>query len=426
MGVLGSPEIAALVCCSNRTVVHGVRMRKYARGFEVVKYASAEHAEWQLAANRVLKDLAVNSSVYSVLAVKLDQCEVFECALPSASVEVMREALRFEVPRQLLSVPADFRLQYALLSNDEENGISRVRCAVFPESSLHKLASELTSVNGKFDAVINPVLALPGVLPPDAVSLLEEVEDKLVWQNGFWQQIDESSCACNRELDSFLKKHCQLPDDSADWLKTYRSALCSALFAAQTLFVDNKALAAVSIMPDYLRPARYRNALRLMALLAVLLVTVNVFRYAGGFIGEYREYRKLYASVKNMRSKVQDLRKKVKNGKKELKENQRTAELKLGSRECLGYLGYLSEKLPEDVHLANFRWNEEIMDLNLQTTSPELDLVSFFNRLPGVKVISASQRTNQANNFTNANVKLSVQEEKKPAKSFKTKKKAKK
>ena len=71
-------------------------------------------------------------------------------------------------------------------------------------------------------------------------------------------------------------------------------------------------------------------------------------------------------------------------------------------------MGYLSEKLPDDVLVNNFRWNEGTIDMNVQTTSPDLDLVSFFNRLPGFKVQSASQRTNPGNNFTNANVKLSI------------------
>ena len=141
---------------------------------------------------------------------------------------------------------------------------------------------------------------------------------------------------------------------------------------------------------------------------ALLLIAVNIFRYAGDFMSSYKEHSRLTAQVNNMRSNVQDLRKKVKAGEKQLKEVQRTAELKIGSRECLGYLGYLSEKLPDDVLVSNFRWNEGTIDMNLQTTSTEIDLVSFFNRLPGFNVLSASQRSNPGNNFTSANVKLAV------------------
>ena len=420
MGVLGTPEVAALVCDHKRKTVYGVRLRKQKRGLEVYKYASAEHSDWQNAANTVLKELAVNNSVYAVLGLNLEQSEVFECMLPAASSEVMREALKFEVPRQLLSVPESFRLQYAVLNHDTDNGMNKVRCAVLPENAMLKLFGELAAMRNKPDAVVHPLLALPEMSGP---VMFREISENLYWQDGCWLTM-EPGIEVNAQLDEFLKKHCLLPENTESFLSEYRGALLLAIFAVQSIFADKSVLAAVNVLPDFLRPARYRTQLRLMALLAVLLIAVNVFRYAGGFISEYREYRKLVASVKNTRNKVQDLRKKVKKGEKILKEHQRTAELKFGSRECLGYLGYLSEKLPDDVSLSNFRWNEGIMDINLQTTSPDLDLVSFCNRLPGVKVLSASQRTNP-NNFTNANVKLSTQLEKKQSsKAAKAKKKA--
>ena len=120
MSLLGTPEIAALTCDEKLQCVYGVRLRQKKRsGYEIVKYASSEHASWQRAADAVLKELAVNNSVYLVLAIQPEQSEVFEASLPQASSDVMREALRFEVPRQLLSVPEDFRLQFVQITYEE-------------------------------------------------------------------------------------------------------------------------------------------------------------------------------------------------------------------------------------------------------------------------------------------------------------------
>lgn len=405
MGFLGSPEVAALSWNSKKTTISGVRIKASSRGgYETVAYAQSFHSDWQRAADAVCKELNLNSSVYIVLIMELDGCEVFECNLPASSIEVMREALRFEVARQLLSVPEDFRLQFVQSGGEQPDGTVKVRCAVFPESSLHKLSNQVTALARRPDAVINPLLTLPGELPADAAVLLDGNTDDFCWQNGS-RQLPEDDC--NKVLDDTLSRLCA-ENPSTEWLDMYRTALCGAIFAERKLFCRNNILAGVTILPAFLRPARYRTQLRLMAMLAVLLIGVNVFRYAGSFFSDYSEYRKLSARVVNQRAKVQDMRKKLKTGEKQLKELQRMAELKLGSRECMGYLGYLSEKLPGDVWLSNFRWNEGSVDLNMQTTSPDLDLVSFFNRLAGFKVLSASQRSNPMNTFTTANVKLSI------------------
>ena len=101
MSLLGSPDIAALTYDSKTQCLYGVRLhRKNRHGCEIVKSASCENPSWQRAADVVLKELAVNNSVYLVLAIAPEQSEVFETALPYASTETMREALRFEVPRQ--------------------------------------------------------------------------------------------------------------------------------------------------------------------------------------------------------------------------------------------------------------------------------------------------------------------------------------
>ena len=54
----------------------------------------------------------------------------------------------------------------------------------------------------------------------------------------------------------------------------------------------------------------------------------------------------------------------------------------------------------------NFRWNEGTVDMSMTSASLELDLVDFFNRLPGFTVNSANPRTHQ--NAISANVKLTV------------------
>ena len=314
MSLLGAPEIAALTYDEKLQCVYGVRLRQKKRsGYEIVKYASSEHASWQRAADVVLKELAVNNSVYLVLAIQPEQSEVFETSLPQASSDVMQEALRFEVPRQLLSVPEDFRLQFVPVAPVDDNGMIKVRCAVFPESSLHKVCNQIAPLRNKPDVMINPLLTLPNELPANAAVKLPCMEENFCWKGGSWQISDSN--VCNRELDEILARHC-----SGEYPSEYRTAVMAALYAAGSLFGRNSVLPGVIVLPNFLRPARFRTQLRVMALLAVLLIGVNVFRYAGDVVSSFREHSRLSAQVNNLRSKVQELRKKVKAGEKQLKE----------------------------------------------------------------------------------------------------------
>ena len=179
MSLLGSPEIAALAYDENLQRIYGVRLRQKNRGgYEVVKYASSEHASWQRAADAVLKELSVNSSIYLVLAMAPEQSEVFETYLPQSSSDTMREALRFEVPRQLLSVPEDFRVQFVPIAAADNSGMVKVRCAVFPESTLHKMCNQIAPLRNKPDVMINPLLTLPEELPADVAVKLPCMEEK--------------------------------------------------------------------------------------------------------------------------------------------------------------------------------------------------------------------------------------------------------
>lgn len=410
MGLLGTPDVVAISYDPLQNTAYGVRMRQRKRGScEAVKFYHCEHGDWQHAVEKAAKKLGVNSSDYLLLILNFDHCEVFECSLPASAPDVMREALRFEVPRQLMSVPEDFRLQFVIAASDSESGQATVRCAVYPDEVAHKLANKLAAIHCKPDAVISPLLALPAEINANERVVLDGFEKNFCWQNGCWKSIPDAEIAkCNVKLDEFLKKyiHCQ-PEYESEF-PLYRTAILGAWWGMRNFFTRNNMLGGVNILPDYLRPARFRTQLRLMALLILLLLGVNIFRYAGDFMAKYNEHSKLTNQYNTLNTKSKDIKRKIKSAEKQLKEHQRTADMKVGSRECLGYLAYLSDKLSDEVLVTNFRWSEGSLDLNMQTMSPDLDLVAFFNRLPGFKVVSASQRNNQHSGLTTANIKLST------------------
>ena len=409
MGLIGVPDVVAISYDPLQNTAYGVRLRQRKRGScEVVKFYNCEHTDWSHAVTQTLKKLNVNSADYVALTLSLEHCEVFECELPLSSIDVMREALRFEVPRRLMSVPEDFRLQFVVCSENNSAGQVKVRCAVYQEEVIHKLSNKLAAIHCKPDVVINPLLALPSELASGVRVVLDGFEEKFCWKNGSWEMISNEGTQCNAELDEFLFKQVRCSEEFKSTLAAYRTALIGGLWGMRNFFVRSNVLSGVNVLPDYLRPARFRTQLRLMAFLVVLLVAVNVFRYTGDIMDQYSEHNKLTSQYNTLSTKSKDIKRKIKSAEKMLKEHQRTAEMNVGSRECLGYLGYLSDKLSDEVLVTNFRWSEGTLDLNMQTMAPDLDLVAFFNRLPGFKVVSASQRNNQHTGMTTANIKLST------------------
>ncbi len=408
MGLWGIPEVTALICDVEEHRVRGVRMRARGRDLEVIRAAVAEHADIGEACGRVLEKLSPGGASWLLLGMNLEGGEVFESRLPDASQDALAGALHFEAPREVLTLPEDFLLQYVKTSAADTAGEVNLRGYVFAGKALLKLAPWLAKCRRKLDAFVYPLLALPPDLAAAAKVYMPELEKNFYWQNGMWYANGGAAAANGHEWWTFLHHDCRWPDAGADDWREYATALTVARFGLRKLIPDPSVLAGINVLPGYLRPARYRTQLRLMALLAVLLLGVALLHGWNSWRGGYQTYRTLADELAGTRTRVEKLRKQLKTGEKELKEVTRVAELKIGDRDCLAYLGLLSEKLPDDVLVSSFRWNDGSIDLMLQTESTELDMVSFFNRLNGFKVISASQRTNNNSGLTVATVKLAV------------------
>ncbi len=411
MGFWGAPDFLAL-SQDAAGVVRGVRMRQRGRELHIVRVANAINPDPAVAAAEVLNKLGSSRSSWFLLGLNLDSGEYFQAEMPNVPPREMFDALRFEAPREVMGLPDDFRLQFVKRSSPDADDTVKVECYLFANSALLKLGQMTETWRRKLDCFVYPLLALPAELPDDACVWLPELEKDFYRRSGVWRGFDDETTPekCNRELLEILKRDCRWDDSAgeAQWAE-FLTPIVLARFGLLRLFSEPKILAGINVLPDYLRPARYRTQLRIMAILLIALIMLGGLRFSGSWIRNYREYSAAQSELAVIKERTIRAQKKLKSGEKEWKELTRLAELKIGDRDCMQYLGLISEKLPDDVLVSSLRWSEGSIDLVLQTESTEIDLVSFFNRLTGFKVASAMQRTGN-NGLTFATVKLTVGE----------------
>ena len=409
MGLWGAPDFLGVSCCGPQ--ITGIRMRSRGGLLHIVRAAASDKADADAAVREVLERLGGGRDAWLLVGINPEDSDFFHTELPRAPLAELAAALRFEAPREVMKLPEDFRLQFVTRPAPATAETVPIDCAVFAGQEVEKLGRRVANWRRKPDLVLSPLLALPNALPADAPVHFPDFEPEFYRRSGQWHLYDAGqNTPCNAELLRHLQHDCrwETADGQPEAWEKYLTPIVLARFGLTELWRRPKMLTALNLLPARLRPARYRTQLRLMVILALIYAGLLSWDFLGSRVRLFQEYRELKTEADAARERVAKLQKKLKSGEREQKELTRIADLKVGDRTVPGYLALLSEKLPDDVLVSSFRWNDGAIDLVLQTEA-EIDLVSFFNRLTGFKVVSASQRTNN-NNLTFANIKLTTQE----------------
>jgi len=381
-------------------------MRRRDGILRITRTAASEQPQRERAVRAVLDELGGPPGAWLLIGVDWEDSECFRTLIPAASAADMAGALKFEAPREVMRLPEDFQLQF-VTHPAAEPGMCMAHCCVFPGKARDRVIRMLEHWRRKPDAVLSPLLALPEELSGAPVRL-PGLESDFYYANGTFHPFQENSAAdCNTALLAILKRDCRWEESAGkEDYERFLTPVLLAHFGMTRLWRHSATLTTLNMLPARLRPARYRTQIRVMVVLLVLYLGLLGWDFLRAHFSTLQRYRSVKNELDATRDRVAKLQRKLKSGEKEQKDLTRIAELKIGDRTVIGYLALLSEKLPDDVMVSSLRWNDGVVDLVLQTES-EIDLVAFFNRLSGFKVLSASQRTNN-NNLTFANVKLTT------------------
>ena len=311
-----------------------------------------------------------------------------------------RSALELELPRHLIAVPQDFKLQFAA-AGSENSGQVDVNVYVFPGASLGGIAESLSSCGRQTDGFVYPLMALS---PDDPLFYSEELEPGFCFSGGEWHTAADSE-AVGRAMTCWkedFSERFSLPQD-LDIAKNLPLLLAGKLIARPDFSSVQKGLL---VLPESLRPKRFRRQLQLTVILLIALLVMSIWGAFGAWNSNRSEYSANRKEIARMQKEILSIQTRIRRQSKINKERTKIVGIKTGEQDVLGVLAGISALLPKNVSVSNFRWNENDIDISLVSEVENHDLARTLKSLANWKVGQVQQRQSFGGNGHTINLKL--------------------
>lgn len=394
----------AIVTFSQSTV-QGVLFRINKGGLEPVNCVRETLSEDDpsIAWKSVLKQMGRGKDCPIYLAGALREGICFDTQTADLAPRFQRQALELDLPRHLLSVPENARIQFLPMKNMDEGFLS-LRVYAVPEKSFEPIAAMLTQGSSRADGFVYPALALQEEDPP---FFAPEMESDRYFSDGSWKHgtpPDDMIQQWQKKLES---ENLIRPNGKFE-LQDY---LLQALIVRALLKNGNNP--GLEILPDQLRPQRVRNQLKVTIVLVILLLCSFVWSRWDGWTKNYREMRSLQQNTQRLLRENAELKKNLKIKDKNQKEMNRLLNLNAGEAELQKKLADLSTTLPKNVLVTSLQWNESGVNLQMQTSAAQPNISEAIRKLPYWKIGQLQQRRWGNNSSTIITLKLVPVEAKK-------------
>jgi Tfp pilus assembly protein PilN len=316
----------------------------------------------------------------------------FSSVTAKMSTAELSSSLVFDAQQQILQMPEDFRMQFSTRKTDNPDEL-RAGVFVYPTGTLTELFGAVGKRRFRVDEFIYPLLALP-VLPPDARVRLPELDGEFYWQGDSFHPTLDRHLPYNRELIATLKKEISFSSrfgkDTDPLYENFVTVLMLAAYAADPDFRHQRH--GLAVVPEFMRPRRFRAQLQMAVILAILVVGLIAFSGFKDFLSKFQEYSQFQTQIAAAKARTVQMQTMLKTRDKELKEMTKVMELKAGQRNLLSHIANISNVLPQQVLVMSMRWSESGVDMNLQTAMEDPDLVPYLRNLPMYKISSMQHR----------------------------------
>ncbi len=326
--------------------------------------------------------------------------------MPSAA---QRGAAEFELSRHMLSGAENCRCQFCISGSvpDDNNGVM-INVAAAPEKGIEKFAGNMRSAGVLADCFVHPFMAVDDDLD---TLMLPEFDPDFCYIKDSWMPMPGSEeIAQNNEMWlERLKGVFLLPrKEDFDVRKFLPVLLIADVVASGKMGNDPEA---TKVLPDSLRPVRFRGHLILTAICLVALIASLVWRFMLTYGGSIEEYRNIVAETGRLKQKNTELKRSIKKNSKEIKDMTRLVETRVGEPEAIAEFAIFSETLPKDVMVSSIRWNETDIDVVVQCEDANFDFDRHFRSLHYWKVMPQQGRQNNDSAVATTNLKLTPIEE---------------
>jgi len=314
-----------------------------------------------------------------------------------------RNAIEMDLPRLVPTVPDPHQLQFVDMPGAGTDGACRVNAYLIPADSVKKLVRHITRMERKVDGYCYPLL---GVSPTDGALFIPALEPDFCFIHGRWcpregheQKIAEGLSFWQAEFS-----RCFLLPEQDFSVEEFLPLLLVARLAVSPRFRQLRN--GMTILPDKVRQVRYKGSLRIMALLIALLVLVKLISTIAIWCENYREFSQLNTQLSSLKQKISENQSKTRRGTKDRKERARIAGMALGEHDILGKMYDLAKVLPSNVRVVNMRWDEDSLNLMLNSETENINIPAVMEPLRYWKVDQVHQRQGFNSSAVTINVKL--------------------
>ncbi len=314
-----------------------------------------------------------------------------------------RSALEFELSRYLPQPPPSPRLQFFTFPPDE-NGDVRVNVYAFDASALDKFSELVSLSNCRPDEFCFPLI---GVNRDEPAVALPEIEPDFYFHRGEWHPVagaSEELEQSSREWGEIFARCLELPDHPDFRMSEHLAELLTARMLISEDFHFRRI--GLRVVPDRLRPVRYRRQLVVAVVLLLLIGAVQLLGRVDDWRRDYQDYRAAVSERNRIKRETSQIRDQLRRQSKELREQSRVVSINPGEYEAVASLAEISAAIPEDVLTASARWSESGIELLLLGTAESGDPAEYLGRLKNWKIDQLQQRQGGGSSVVSSTVKL--------------------
>ena len=390
-GVVNSIVIGGRAVC-------GCRLRKKGRKIQVLRAERKEYSDgaYSPALEEILRALGGGQDNIIIVAAALPGGTFFRMTTVKMPPRELAGALDFELGEHVLQLPDPYRMQFTSEPHPDPE-LVYANVSVLPTSAFEPIAAAFSATRNTLDDFLHPLLALDAQTAEEGI-YLPDIEPEYYFQKQTFHENNEEPAVCfDRINQRLLDKYHNCVEVSERCRVEGRSFFFDYFTA---VFVGNYVLngawhtqhLGLNIVPKLLRPRRLLMQFRIMALLLLLIVGLFAVDFLSRGNSFKNELDEVSGEVSSVQSEIDSLTRTQKARDKEYKEMARVLALRTGNANLLEYMARISELLPTDVLVSNMQWNENTLDMNLQTESDSFDESQFRRCLPGWKVANFTQR----------------------------------
>lgn len=318
------------------------------------------------------------------------------------SSKEQRGAVELELSRHLMQIPGDRMFQFAAGTPGEDLRVP-VGVYIFDSKALNSVSARMSQCSCRADGFIYPFLALE---PGDPKLFLPEIESGFAFFNGSWHPVAGSAENESGQWQELISKLVKLPQDGKDGFdfNLMLPLLIVARMVITGKFVRNRA--ALAVLPEKLRPVRFRGHIIVTVLLLLLIGLNGLWQLSRTWGADYRKYKALQSENRKLKRDIDSARRSSKRLLKEQKEMERVIAAGTGDPDVIAKFALLCNALPGNVLVSSLRWSENSVDLVLQCEDAKLDLPRIINPLGYWKIGQLQQRQGGDSAVATINLKL--------------------